>query len=175
MPEITLDLLTHPEKIDPSAFIAPGAVVVGDVTVGAEASLWFGAVARGDLQAIVIGPRTNVQDGCILHVEAGAPCLLGAGVTLGHGAVVHGATVEDDVLIGIRATVRSGARIGRESIIAAGALVPPGMVVPPGSMVMGLPGRVVRALTDADRAMIRDAAAHYCGYARRYQRAGQTP
>jgi carbonic anhydrase/acetyltransferase-like protein (isoleucine patch superfamily) len=163
-----VDLQSHREKIDPSAFIAPSAVVVGDVTIGAQASLWFGAVVRGDVQAIVIGPRTSVQDNCVLHVDAGFPCYLGAGITLGHGAIVHGATVEDNVLIGIRATVLNGARIGEGSIIAAGALVPPGMVVPPGSMVMGLPGTVVRAVSDAERAMILENAAHYCEYARRY-------
>jgi carbonic anhydrase/acetyltransferase-like protein (isoleucine patch superfamily) len=166
-----IDVLTHPEKIDPSAFIAPGAVVVGDVTIGAEASVWFGAVARGDIQAIVIGPRTSVQDGCVLHVDTDFPCLLGAGITLGHGAIIHGATVEDNALIGIGATVLNGAHIGEGSIIAAGALVPPGMIVPPGSMVMGVPGRVVRAVSDADRAMILENAKHYCDYARSYLRA----
>ncbi len=165
------DLQFHPEQIDASAFVAPGAVVVGDVTIGAETSLWFGAVVRGDVAPIVVGPRTSVQDNCVLHVDAGFPCRIGAGVTIGHGAIVHGATVEDDVLIGIGATVLNGAHIGAGSLIGAGALVPPGMEVPPGSLVMGVPGKVVRAVGEADRAMMRENAAHYVEYGRRYKRA----
>ncbi len=170
-----IDPLPHPEKIHPSAFIAPGVVLVGDVRVGAEASLWFGVVARGDVQTILIGPRTNVQDGAILHVEAEMPCQLGAGVTVGHGAIIHSAVVEDEVLIGIRATVLHGAHIGRGSVIAAGALIPPDMVVPPGSVVMGVPGKVVRAAGEAEQTLIRTAAVHYCEYARAYQRAYREP
>jgi carbonic anhydrase/acetyltransferase-like protein (isoleucine patch superfamily) len=163
-----LDLGNHPEKIHPSSFIAPNAVVVGDVTVAAEASLWFGVIVRGDTEAIVIGPQTNVQDGCILHADPGEPCTLGARVTLGHGAIVHSAIVDDDVLIGIRATVLDGARIGKGSVIAAGALIPPGTIIPPRSLVMGVPGKVVRSTNEAEEAMIRKTAEHYCASARRY-------
>jgi carbonic anhydrase/acetyltransferase-like protein (isoleucine patch superfamily) len=170
---MTLDLRFHPEQIAATAFIAPGAVVVGNVTVGEAASLWFGVVARGDVEAIVVGPQTNVQDGCLLHAAAGLPCQLGARVTLGHGAVVHAAIVEDDVLIGTRATVLDGARIGQGSLIAAGSLIPPGMVVPPQVVVMGTPGKIIRAVTAADQALIRTSAEHYCEYARRYREAGQ--
>lgn len=168
---MSIDPYLHPEKIHPSAFIAPGAVVVGDVTVDEEASLWFGVVVRGDTEAVVIGPQTNVQDGCILHADPGEPCRLGARVSLGHGAIVHAATVEDDVLIGIRATILNGAHIGRWSVIAAGALIPPNMVVPPESLVMGLPGKVVRQVNDADRARIRRTTEHYIAYARSYREA----
>jgi len=165
------DALPHPEKIHPSAFVAPGAVVVGDVTIGPEASLWFGVVVRGDTEEVIIGPQTNVQDGCILHADAGEPCLLGARVSLGHAAIVHAASVEDDSLIGIRATVLNGARIGRGSLVAAGAVVTPGTVIPPGSLVMGIPGKVIRPVSDADRERIRRTAEHYVAYARAYRAA----
>jgi carbonic anhydrase/acetyltransferase-like protein (isoleucine patch superfamily) len=169
--EMFCDPLPHLEKVHPTAFIAPNAVVVGDVTVGADASVWFGAVVRGDVEAVVIGPQTNIQDGAVLHADTGKPCRLGARVTLGHGAIVHGAIVDDDVLIGIRATVLNGAHIGRDSVIAAGALVPPGMVVPPESVVMGVPGKVVRRVSAADQTLIRNATEHYVDYARIYRQA----
>jgi carbonic anhydrase/acetyltransferase-like protein (isoleucine patch superfamily) len=171
---MVVDALPHLEKIHPTAFIAPGAVVLGDVTVGAEASVWFGVVVRGDVQAVVIGPQTNIQDGAVLHVDPETPCRLGARITVGHGAIVHGAIVDDDVLIGIRATVLNGAHIGRGSVIAAGALVPPGMVVPPESVVMGVPGKVVRPVNAADQAMIRRATEHYVDFARAYRQAYQS-
>jgi carbonic anhydrase/acetyltransferase-like protein (isoleucine patch superfamily) len=167
-----LDTQCHPEKIAATAFVAPDARVVGDVTLGDEASLWFGVIARGDVDAIVVGPRTNVQDGCILHAAVGMPCRLGARITLGHGAVVHAATIEDDVLIGTRATVLDGALVGSGSLVAAGTLIPPGMVVPPRSVVMGAPGKIVRTVTATDEELIRASAEHYCAYARRYREAG---
>jgi carbonic anhydrase/acetyltransferase-like protein (isoleucine patch superfamily) len=161
----------HPELIHPTAFVAPGAVLVGSVLVGPEASLWFGVVARGDLEQVVVGPQTNVQDGCILHADPGQPCVLKARVSLGHGAIVHAALVEEDSLIGIRATVLNGARIGAGSLVAAGAVIPPGMSIPPGSLVMGVPGRVVRPVNAADRERIRQTAEHYMTYARAYREA----
>lgn len=164
----TIDTHHDPEKIHPTAFVAPDVVVVGNVTVAEEASLWFGVIVRGDTEAIVIGPQTNVQDGCILHADPGEPCTLGARVTLGHGAIVHSAIVDDDVLIGIRATVLDGARIGMGSVIAAGALIPPGMIIPPRSLVMGVPGKVVRATSEAEEEMIRKTAEQYCASAREY-------
>ena len=165
----------HPEKIDATAFVAPGAVLIGDVSVGAEASLWFGVVVRGDTEEVIIGPQTNVQDGCILHADPGQPCVLGARVSLGHGAVVHAATVEDEALIGIRATVLNGARIGTGSLVAAGAVVTPGTVIPPHSLVMGMPARVVRAVNAAERERIRQTAEHYVAYARTYREAYPRP
>jgi carbonic anhydrase/acetyltransferase-like protein (isoleucine patch superfamily) len=164
-----MDNQYHPELIDDSAFIAPGAVILGDVRIGAQSSVWYHAVLRGDTDTISIGPRTNVQDGAVIHVDAGMPCLIGAGVTIGHRAVVHGALVEDDVLIGIGAIVLSGARISHDCIIGAGSLVTGHSVIPPRSMVLGVPGRVVRSLTDDEVQSIRAAAAHYVEYGTRYR------
>jgi carbonic anhydrase/acetyltransferase-like protein (isoleucine patch superfamily) len=158
-----------PELIDDSAFIAPGAVILGDVRIGAQSSVWYTAVLRGDTDTISIGPRTNVQDGAVIHVDAGMPCTIGAGVTIGHRAVVHGALVEDDVLIGIGAIVLSGARISHDCIIGAGSLVTGHSVIPPRSMVLGVPGRVVRQLTDDEVQSIRMAAQHYVEYGARYK------
>jgi carbonic anhydrase/acetyltransferase-like protein (isoleucine patch superfamily) len=159
------------ELIDPSVFIARGAVVLGDVTIGAESSVWFQAVIRGDTDAIRIGKQTNIQDSCVLHCDAGVPCTLGDRVTLGHGAIVHGATVGDDCLIGIRAVVLNRAVIGAGSLIAVGALVTEGVEIPPGSLVMGVPGRIVRQVTERDRERIRHAAQHYVEAARCYRAA----
>jgi carbonic anhydrase/acetyltransferase-like protein (isoleucine patch superfamily) len=161
--------------IDESVFIAPGAVVLGDVRIGAQSSVWYHAVLRGDTDTISIGPRTNVQDGAVLHVDAGMPCLIGAGVTIGHRAVVHGALVEDDVLIGIGAIVLSGARIGHDSIVGAGSLVTGRSVIPPYSMVLGVPGRVVRQLTDDEVRSIRTAAGHYVTYGAKYRALHSAP
>ena len=162
----------HGELIDPSVFVAPGADIVGQVTIGADSSVWFGSILRGDTDRIVVGPRTNLQDGCVVHVDAGSPALIGGGVTVAHRAVVHGCVVEDDVLIGMGAIILSGARIGRESIVGAGALVTGGTVVPPRSLVLGLPGRVVRQITEEELETIRDTARRYAEYARQYREAG---
>ena len=156
-----MDNRHHPESIDESVFIAPGAAIIGDVRIDAHSSVWYNAVLRGDMDSISIGPRTNVQDGAVLHVDAGAPCLIGAGVTIGHRAVVHGALIEDDVLIGIGAIVLDGARIGHDSLVGAGSLVTRHSVIPPRSMVLGVPGRVVRSLTDEEVQSIHAAAEHY--------------
>jgi len=164
-----VDHRPHPEWIDESVFVAPGAVVLGDVRLAEQSSVWYNAVLRGDTDTISIGPRTNVQDGAVIHVDAGAPCSIGAGVTIGHRAVVHGALVEDNVLIGIGAIVLSGARIGHDSIIGAGSLVTGRSVIPPRSMVLGVPGRVVRQLTDDEVQSIRTAAEHYVEYRARYK------
>jgi carbonic anhydrase/acetyltransferase-like protein (isoleucine patch superfamily) len=175
---MSVDPHPHPEQIHPTAFIAPGATVIGNVTVGPEASLWFGVVARGDTEAVVVGAQTNVQDGCILHADPGQPCLLGARVSLGHGAIVHGARVDDDVLVGMRATILNGAHIGSGSVVAAGSVVPPGMIVPPQSLVMGLPGKVVRSTRKEDLELVRATAEHYVAYSRLYHQAyqaGQPP
>lgn len=149
------------DQCHPAAFIAPGAVIIGDVTVGEHSSVWFGAVIRGDAERITIGRQTNIQDGCILHADQGYPCTLGDRVTLGHGAIVHGATVDDDVMIGMRAVVMNGARIGRGSLVAVGAIVLEGAVVPPGSVVMGTPAVVKRQVTEKDVARTQHAADHY--------------
>jgi carbonic anhydrase/acetyltransferase-like protein (isoleucine patch superfamily) len=138
-------------QIDPSAYLAPGAVVRGVVTIGPQSSLWFGVVIRGDVEPITIGARTNVQDGTIIHTSRQNPTVIGDDVTIGHGAILHGCVVKDGALIGIRATVLDGAVIGKGALVAAGALVPPKMQVPPGSIVMGFPAKVVGQVDEAKR------------------------
>ncbi|MEU0253347.1 gamma carbonic anhydrase family protein [Streptomyces sp. NPDC006184] len=138
-------------RVDPEAFVAPTASVVGDVTLHAGASVWYGAVLRGDVEKITVGARANVQDNVTLHADPGFPVTVGERVSIGHNAVVHGATVEDDCLIGMGATVLNGAVIGAGSLVAAQALVPQGMVVPPGSLVAGVPAKVKRELTAEER------------------------
>ncbi|WP_018546715.1 gamma carbonic anhydrase family protein [Streptomyces sp. LaPpAH-108] len=138
-------------KIDPDAFVAPTASVIGDVTLGAGASVWYGAVVRGDVERIAVAADANVQDNVTLHADPGFPLTIGERVSIGHNAVVHGATVEDDCLIGMGATVLNGAVIGAGSLVAAQALVPQGMVVPPGSLVAGVPAKVRRELSEEER------------------------
>lgn len=157
------------ELVDPSAYIAPGAIVLGDVRLSAEASVWFQAVLRGDSASIRVGCQSNVQDLCVLHADPGFPCTLGDRVTVGHAAIVHGATVEDDCLIGMRAVVMNGAKIGAGSIVAVGAVVTEGTQVPPGSVVMGVPAKVRREVTLEDQDRIRHAANHYVENARRFK------
>jgi carbonic anhydrase/acetyltransferase-like protein (isoleucine patch superfamily) len=157
-------------RIDPSAFVVDSATIVGDVVIGAESSCWFHAVVRGDIEPIRIGARTNVQDNATLHVMGGRfGTTLGDDVTVGHNAVVHGCVIEDGVLVGIGAIVLDGAVVGAESLIGAGALVAPGTRVPPRSLVLGSPGKVVRPVNDAELERMRQAAANYVGYARRYR------
>ncbi|MCX4432253.1 MULTISPECIES: gamma carbonic anhydrase family protein [Streptomyces] len=138
-------------QVDPDAFTAPMSVVIGDVTLHAGASVWYGAVLRADFGPIVIGADSNIQDNCTLHVDPGFPITVGERVSVGHNAVLHGATVEDDCLIGMGATVLNGAVIGAGSLVAAQALVPQGMQVPPGSLVAGVPAKVKRPLTEEER------------------------
>jgi carbonic anhydrase/acetyltransferase-like protein (isoleucine patch superfamily) len=147
--------------IDPEAWVAPGAVLVGAVRLGPGASVWYGSVLRADEDEIVVGAECNIQDLCCLHVDAGQPAVLEDRVSLGHRAMVHGAHVGTGALIGIGAIVLGGARIGAGSLVAAGAVVPPGREIPAGVLVAGVPGRVVRELTEADRAVFADTAANY--------------
>lgn len=154
------------EQVAPDALIAAGAIVLGDVTIGERSSIWFQAVVRGDTERIVIGRETNVQDLCLLHADPGFPCTLGDRVTLGHGAIVHGATIGDDCLVGMRAVIMNGALVGAGSIIGAGALVTEGTIIPPGSVVLGTPGKVVRRAEERDLERIRHAAEHYVAAAR---------
>lgn len=151
-------------QIADGAWIAPTAVLAGSVVIGAGASIWYGAVLRADNEPITIGPRSNVQDNCAFHVDKGKPVLLGEGVSVGHGAVVHGATIGDFVLVGMSATIMNGAVIGSESLIAAGALVTEGMVVPPRSLVAGVPAKVRRELSDAEVANLHNNAEIYEGH-----------
>jgi carbonic anhydrase/acetyltransferase-like protein (isoleucine patch superfamily) len=141
--------------------VAPTAVVVGAVTMGPEASIWYGAVARADHETIEIGERSNVQDGSTLHSDAGFPLVIGRGVTVGHRVVLHGARVDDDVLVGMGSVVMNGAHIGSGSIVAAGAVVTQGKSFPPRSVIAGIPAKVVREATDDDLAHIQGNAAAY--------------
>ena len=166
----TLDGAAAP-SVHPDAWIAPGAVLVGRVTVGRAASVWYGSVLRADDDEIVVGPECNIQDQCCLHVDAGEPVILAERVSLGHRATVHGAHVEAGALIGIGAIVLGRARIGAGSLVAAGTVVRPGQRIPPGVLVAGVPGRVVRELTDADRATFADSAARYVLRAARHSHA----
>lgn len=160
--------------IDPSAFVAPGAVVLGDVTLGAHASVWYSCVLRGDMAPIVVGENSNVQDGTIVHVDEGKPAHIGARVGIGHRAIIHGCTIEDECLIGMGGIVLNDAHIGTGSVVAAGALVTEGTRIPAGSLVIGVPGRVVRPVDATLRARIRHTWEHYVGQAERH-RAGRYP
>jgi carbonic anhydrase/acetyltransferase-like protein (isoleucine patch superfamily) len=156
-------------QIHETAWIAPNAIVVGDVRMAENTSLWFSAVIRADGDVITIGPGSNVQDGCVLHADRGVPLVLGAGVTVGHNAVLHGCHIEDDVLVGMGAIVLNGAKVGSGSIVGAGAMVPEGSEVPPGSLVLGVPGRVRRSTTAAEQDAVRANAQLYVERVREYQ------
>jgi len=159
-------------------FVAPTAAVIGRVTLGAGANVWFGAVLRGDTNTITIGDRSNVQDTAVIHVDHDAPAVVGNDVTIGHAATVHGCTVGDRSLIGIGATILSHAVIGEDCIVGAGALVTERKVFEPGSLIIGAPARCARPLTDKERAALLESAAHYVELGRRYRaelRAAGTP
>lgn len=144
-----------------NAWVAPSADVVGDVELGEGASVWYSCVLRGDIEPIRIGADTNVQDLTMVHVDRGMPAVVGPGVGIGHRAVIHGCEIEEDCLIGMGATVLSGATIGRGSVVAANALVTEGTEVPPGSLVVGMPGEVVRSVNDELRERIKSTVEHY--------------
>ncbi len=155
--------------IHPTAFIAPTACVMGNVSLGEESSVWYGAVVRGDMASIAIGSQTNLQDGVIVHVDEGVPCAIGRRVGVGHRVILHGCTVEDDCLIGMGATVLNGAVIGTGSLVAAGAVVLEGTVVPPRSLVAGVPAKVRRELTDEEFDGVKQNAARYVELARAHR------
>lgn len=152
--------------LDPASWVAPGAVVAGAVTLGPSASVWYSSVVRADGDRITIGAGSNIQDGCVLHTDPGFHLQVGAGVTVGHRAVLHGCRIEDDVLVGMGAIVMNGAVVGTGSMVAAGALVSAGVVIPPRSLVMGAPGKVRRHTTDDELALIRLNAEHYVALAK---------
>ncbi len=156
-------------NIAEGVFVAPSAVIVGNVTLEEEASVWFQAVIRGDLNGICIGKGTNVQDGCIVHVTHERGVSVGEGVTIGHGAILHGCTIESRCLVGMRSTVLDGSCIGEESIVAAGSLVTEDKKYPPRSLIMGTPAKVVRSLSADDIKMILTFASSYLELARRYR------
>ncbi|MBB2946964.1 carbonic anhydrase/acetyltransferase-like protein (isoleucine patch superfamily) [Actinoplanes lutulentus] len=151
----------HAPRVAPTAWVAPGAVVAGRVTLGADVSVWYQTVVRADLEDVAIGPGTNLQDGVVVHADPGFPVSVGSGVSVGHRAVLHGCTIEDDVLIGMGAIVMNGAHIGTGSIVAAGALVPEGSRIPAGSLVLGMPAKVRRPITEGERASIAANAEVY--------------
>ena len=158
-------LFTSTEEV----LILPGAAVNGDVTLGRGCSVWYNAVIRGDVSPVIIGENTNIQDNAVLHTSHDLPLVLGRGVTVGHGAILHSCTVEDNVLIGMGAIVLDGAVIGRDSIVGAGALVTKNTRVPPGSMILGSPARVKRPLTEEEIAAIRENAREYVSIQDRYR------
>ncbi|MFV0461965.1 MAG: gamma carbonic anhydrase family protein [Nostocoides sp.] len=148
-------------QIDPDAWVAPTATVAGDVVIAAECGIWHAAVIRTEGVPIRIGQGSNIQDGCVIHADPGFAATVGERVSVGHGAILHGCTVEDDVLVGMGAIILNGARICRESLVGAGTLIPEGMVVPEGSLVLGSPGRVVRETTAQERERIVTNAKDY--------------
>lgn len=156
-------------SMHPTAFVHPLAYVAGDVILGARVSIWPFASLRGDTDAITIEEDTNVQDGCIIHCDAGVPCHIGKRVGIGHRAIVHGATVDNDVLIAMGAVLLNGVRVGSGSIVGAGAVVREGFVVPPNSLVLGVPGRIVRETTMAERGRIAKTVESYIALQEQYR------
>ncbi len=165
-----LEFESKKPKIDASAFIAPGSHVIGDVTVGQWSSVWFTAVLRGDLAPIHVGQASNIQDGAIVHVDAGAPCKIGDGVIVGHQAVVHSCEIGHGVLVGIGARILSGAKVGAFSLIGAGAVVLENAVIPERSLVLGVPGRVTRTLTAQEAGKHLPHAQRYAQLAKKYKK-----
>lgn len=161
--------------IHPTAWVAPQAVVLGRVRLGAEASVWYGAVLRGDLEAIEIGESSNIQDLCVVHTDHGQVCRVGAGVTVGHRAILHSAWVEDGCLVGMGAILLGGCHIGEESLVAAGSLVPQGKTYPPRSLIMGSPAKVIRSLTTDEIEHIRANARDYVRLASLARSAKEVP
>ena len=162
MPEpLILSIAGRSPELHPESWVAPNATVVGQVIMAAGSSAWYGAILRAEAEPIDIGAGTNIQDGVTIHVDPGFPARIGAGVSVGHNAVLHGCTIEDNSLVGMGAVVLNGAVVGSGSLIAAGAVVPQGAVIPPGSMVAGVPGKVRRELSEDEIAGIRTNAALY--------------
>jgi carbonic anhydrase/acetyltransferase-like protein (isoleucine patch superfamily) len=151
--------------IGQNVYIAKGAVVFGDVTLGDHSSIWYNAVARGDINRVVVGHHTNIQDNSVLHLADDYPCIVGNYVTVGHSAIVHACTIGDEVLVGMGATILDGATIGEQCLIGANALVTPGSKIPPGSLVLGSPAKVLRKLTSKERAKLKTWAEKYVRYA----------
>ena len=156
-------------RLDPSAWVADSAQVMGNVSLGADTSVWYGTVIRGDTESITIGRGSNIQDGSVMHADIGQPIVVGENVTVGHKVMLHGCTIGDETLIGIGAIVLNGARIGRNCLVGAGALVTEGKVFPDGSMIIGSPAKAVRTLTAEQIESVRQSARHYVENARRFQ------
>lgn len=163
-----MPFLEFSPQIAPDVFIAPDAYVIGKVAIGPQSGIWFGSTLRGDVEPLTIGQGVNIQDHCTLHTDAGFPLVLGDYVSLGHNAIVHGAVLEDHVLVAMAATILTGARIGAGSIIGANALVPEGREIPPRSLVVGTPGKVLREVTEAEYERIGQTSTDYMRLARQY-------
>lgn len=163
------DTRFHPELIHETVLVAEGVRILGNVRIDADSSVWFNSVIRGDTERIQIGARTNIQDLSMIHADKDIPCCIGDDVTIGHSAIIHGATVESNVMIGMRAIVLNGAVIGQGSLIAAGSLIPERVVIPPNSVVMGSPGKVVRQCAESDAQRIQSAAKHYVTASRAFR------
>ena len=156
-------------KIDSTAYIAAGAVVVGDVEIGAGSSIWYNAVLRADNDSIRIGANSNVQDGAVIHEDCGSPVIIGDNVTIGHMAMLHGCTIGDNSMVGMGAIVLNGCRIGRNCLVAAGALVTGGTVVPDNSLIMGAPAKIIKPMSEANTREVQAAAAQYVSHAAEYR------
>ena len=170
---MTRDYLGVSPKTDKDVFVAETAVLIGDVEVGAGSSIWYGAVLRGDTAPIRVGRASSIQDNAVVHGDAGVPTTIGDNVTVGHGAIVHSATVGSNTLIGMGATVLNGAVIGENCIVGAGALVKENAVVPAGSLIVGVPGKVVRKLGPEQIEALTTSARHYVEYAKNYMSEGE--
>jgi carbonic anhydrase/acetyltransferase-like protein (isoleucine patch superfamily) len=155
-------------RVHPTVYIADGAWLIGDVEVGEQASLWFNAVLRGDINSIHVGRRSNVQDGAVLHVTRELPVRIGDDVTIGHKAMIHGCWIGDGSLVGMNAVVLDNARVGPVALVAAGAVVRENFVVPEGTLVAGVPARIIRSITDDEKAQVLQSAKNYVGYARSF-------
>ena len=160
--------LRRQPKLGKGVYLAPGAIVLGDVTLGDYSSVWCNAVLRGDINRIIVGRRTNIQDNAVLHLADDQTCIVGNDVTIGHGAIVHACTIGDQVLVGMGSVILDGVVVGKQCLVGAGALVTPGTRIPPGSLVLGSPARVARKLTPAERANLKTLAAKYVGAAAYY-------
>ena len=169
MTPLVLPFDNRSPDLDPTAWLAPNATVVGAATIAAEASIFYGAVVRADMDSIHLGAGSNLQDNVVVHTDYGYPARIGSGVSVGHAAVVHGCTIEDDCLIGMNATVLNGAVVGAGSLVAAGAVVLEGTEIPPRSLVAGVPAKVRRPLSDAEFERVQANAAHYRELAARHR------
>jgi carbonic anhydrase/acetyltransferase-like protein (isoleucine patch superfamily) len=172
MTDSRIDNHFHPELLSDDSFVAANATIRGQVRIGRDSSVWFGAVIRGDTEVVEIGERSNIQDLAVLHADPGFPCRIGNDVTVGHAAIVHGAVVGSGAMIGIRAVVLNGARVGAGAIIGAGAVVTEGCEIPEGHLAVGVPAKVIRKLTASDIERTRRAAQHYVDAAAAYRTKG---
>jgi len=168
--KMSIPILPERFLIDRSVFVAPNATLAGDIAIGKDSSIWFGAVMRGDMAPITIGEETNIQDGTLIHVNLGQPTIIGNRVTVGHGAIIHGATVKDQVVVGMGAILLNECVIGKNSIIGAGSVVTERTEIPPRSLVLGIPGKIVRSANQKELDYIQHAYKVYIEYAKHYQK-----